>query len=372
MNELSITLGMGIDKGDKGYKVSVQVVQPGEVAAKKEGQGAPVTLYQAEGATIFEAIRKMTTDSPRKIYAAHLRIVVISEDMAREGITQVLDLLSRDYELRTNFYLLVAKGTTAENTLRILTPLEKNPANKLFQSTETSEKVWAPTRAITLDEFITDFVSDGKHPVISGIEVIGDIKKGQSLENIKEIRPETLLKIDGLAVFKKDKLIGWLNEEQSKVYNYITDNVKSTVGHITCPQGGLVTLEVFHSKSEIKGSVQNRIPRIDLELNIEQNVGEVQCKIDLTKAATIQELEQISQQKLQTMLQNTIQTVQKKYKVDIFGFGEAIHRSNPQAWKSLKADWDDDFTDLKVHVKVNVKIKRLGTVTDSFYQKAKE
>src|SRR4051794_14201842 len=113
LNELAISVALGIDKVDGQYQVTAQVVQPGEVAAKKGGNGgsAPVTMYQEKGVTTFEAIRKMTTISPRKIYAAHLRIVVFSEELAREGIGEALDLLSRDYELRTDYYLLVAKGT---------------------------------------------------------------------------------------------------------------------------------------------------------------------------------------------------------------------------------------------------------------------
>ena len=38
-------------------------------------------------------------------------------------------------------------------------------------------------------------------------------------------------------------------------------------------------------------------------------------------------------------INQTIETVQKQYKSDIFGFGEAIHRSNPKEWKKIKKQW---------------------------------
>ena len=61
--------------------------------------------------------------------------------------------------------------------------------------------------------------------------------------------------------------------------------------------------------------------------------------------------------------------MQNHLKVDIFGFGDAIHRADPAAWKILKEDWDERFTHLDVNVQADVKIRRIGTVTNSFFHK---
>ncbi|CAM3363976.1 Ger(x)C family spore germination protein [Paenibacillus lupini] len=370
LNELAISVAMGIDKSGSQYQVTVQVVQPGEVAMQKGGSEGmtPVTLYKAEGTTIFEAIRKMTTVSSRKIYAAHLRIIVIGEELAREGIGDALDILSRDYELRSDSFLLIAKGTTAAHTLGILTPLEKIPANKIYESIQTSEKVWAPVISVTLDKFINDIESKGKNPVISGIKVSGSNEKGGSLGNMKTTQPAVSIQNNGLAVFRKDRLIGWLNQEDSKGYNYILNNIVSTVGHVDCPHGGQVALEVIHSEAQIKSSFQNGRPRLAVELRTEQNVGEVKCQIDLTDMQVIRELEQQAEQVLQGILEHLLEVSQKKYKSDFIGFGNALHRSNPGEWRSLKTDWDEIFEDAETDVTVKVKIKRTGTVTNSFME----
>lgn len=370
LNELAISVAIGIDKVGSKYQVSVQVVQPGEVAARtSDSSGStPVTMYRTRGTTIYEAIRKMSTFSPRKIYAAHLRVAVIGEALAREGIGDALELLSRDYELRTDYYLLVAKGTTAADALEILTPLEKIPANKVFGSISTSEKVWAPVMTVTLDKFITAYVSKGKNPVLSGIKITGELENGRTRGNLETIRPAAQLGNAGLAVFRKDRLIGWFNERESKGYNYITNNVKSTVGHVTCPQGGNVALEVARSNARIKGTIKNGRPRLAVEISVEENVGEVQCRIDLTREEAIRDLEQRAEQVLKSIIESSIKVAQNKYRTDIFGFGNAVHRSNPVAWKSLQADWDNIFSDSVVDVTVKMKIKRTGTLTNSFME----
>lgn len=374
LNDLAIEVAMGIDKSGGQYRITTQVVDPGEVAARKGGTGrTPVTVYQATSGTIFEAQRKMTTMSPRKIYIAHLRMVVIGEELAREGISEFLDFLSRDHEQRPDFFVVVAKGTSAENVLKILTPLEKIPANKLFYSLKTSEKVWAPTSSVTLDVLISDLVSTGKQPVLTGLEIKGDQEAGESTENIEEIAAPAQLQYSGLGVFKKDKLVGWLNEAESKGYNYIMDNVKNTVGVIRCPKGGKAGMEVIRSKAVMKGKVKNGKPEADVEIRIEANVGEIACKnLDLTKTDTIYEMEARSEQRVKEITEKAIKKAQKKYKADIFGFGEAVHRANPKFWKRIEKNWDREFVDLPVNVKVDVKIRRTGTVSQSFLKELKE
>ncbi|GAA3318406.1 hypothetical protein GCM10020331_021070 [Ectobacillus funiculus] len=51
---------------------------------------------------------------------------------------------------------------------------------------------------------------------------------------------------------KKDKLVGWLNEEESKGLNYVLGDVKkNTVGSIKCPKGGSAVIEIFFVQSQI-------------------------------------------------------------------------------------------------------------------------
>lgn len=336
LNELAIAVALGIDKVGNQYKVSVQVVEPTEVAGKKGGDKTPVTTYQITANTIFEAVRKMTTINPRKIYPSHLRIVVLGESLAKEGIGQALDLLSRDEEIRTDFFIVVSKHTTAENTLKVLTKLETIPAVSLFSTLQTSEKQWAPTTTVTLDQLITTLVSEGRDPVLTGLVILGDEQIGQEKRNMEKVLTPTTLQYSGLAVFKKDKLVGWLNETESKAYNYISDEIKSTVGYVTCPQGGKITFEVIRSKTKVKGSVKDGQPQIDIEIRIEINIGEVQCSIDLLETKNIAEVERLANSKVEGFIDATVKKVQKKYKVDIFGFGDVIHRSNPKEWRKLK------------------------------------
>jgi len=371
LNELAIVTAIGIDKTKDGYSVSIQVLNPSELAGNTSSGRTEVVRFVKSGETVFEALRKLSTDTPRSIYLAHLREVVFGEELAREGIGKALDFISRDHEMRTDFYITVAKGSTAADILNIQTAIEKVPANKLFNALENSESVWAAAKTVKLDELINSIVSKGKEPVLTGIYHYGDAEVGGSIENVHNVSPDTGLRIDYLAVFKKDKLIGWLNMNESKGFNYITDNIKNTVVTIE-QEDGKITIETLRSKTKVKGKMEKGKPVIDISITPEGNIADVESSIDLSKPENIDKLEKGYSDNIKEKVQTSIQKVQEDFQSDIFGFGEVIHRADPKAWKGLKDNWDEHFTNLNVNVHVKADIRRLGTITDSFQKETKE
>ncbi|MCV9886757.1 Ger(x)C family spore germination protein [Metabacillus halosaccharovorans] len=371
LNELAIVTAIGIDKTEDGYSVSIQVLNPSELAGNTSSGRTEVARFIKSGETVFEALRKLSTDTPRRVYLAHLREVVFGEELAREGIGKALDFISRDHEMRTDFYITVAKGSTAADILNIQTAIEKVPANKLFNALENSEIVWAAAKTVKLDELINSIVSKGKEPVLTGIYHYGSAEVGSNIENVHNVSPETGLRIDYLAVFKKDKLIGWLNMNESKGFNYITDNIKNTAVTIE-QEDGKITIETLRSKTKVKGKMEKGKPVIDITVTPEGNIADVESSIDLSKPENIDKLEKKYADNIKEKVQTSVQKVQEDFQSDIFGFGEVIHRADPKAWKGLEDNWDEHFTNLNVNVHVKTEIRRLGTITDSFQKETKE
>lgn len=371
LNEIAIVTAIGIDKTKDGYLVSIQVVNPSEIAGKTATGRAEVIRFMKTGSTIFEAMRRLSTDVPRRVYVAHLREVVFGEELAKEGIGKVLDVFSRHHEMRSDFFLTVAKGAKASDILNVQTALEKDPAIKIANTLETSEKVWAPTRPVTIDELITSIVSKGKEPILTGIHVYGNPESGSAVTNVQNVSPKTGLKIDTIGVFKSDKLIGWLNEKESKGFNYITDNIKATIVTFPC-KDGKITIATTHSKTNVKGKIEKGKPKISINVTSDGNVGEVACKFDLSKPEKIKELNKKYQHSIKENIEAAIKKVQEDYQSDIFGFGEVIHRTDSKAWKHLQQNWDQEFAKLEVTVNVKAEIRRLGTITESFQKEIEE
>ncbi|WZL73328.1 Ger(x)C family spore germination protein [Clostridiaceae bacterium 35-E11] len=372
IDELAIASAVGIDKTKEGYLVTAQIINPGEIAAEKTSNRTVVSSYRASGETVFEAIRRLTLETPRKTYFGHIRLLVLGEDLAREGIGKTLDFFSRDPEIRTDFYIIIAKNSRAEELLNILTPIEKIPANKMYDSLEMSAKSWASTLHVTLDELIRSLLSKGKNPVLTGVIIKGSPQLGVAMENIEKVDIPTTIQIRYLGAFKKDKLVGWLNEEESIGYNYISDKVESTIVVITCSEEGKLGVEIIRTKAKIKGIVRQSKPEVSIDIWVEGNVADVECTMDVTNLQNIYEIETKVAARIKQETIAAIRKAQKELRSDIFGFGEAIHRADPKAWHTFKDDWDEIFTSLPIHVNVTSRIKRTGTITKSFQQELKE
>lgn len=373
LNELSIATAIGIDKSGDKYTVSVQLMNPSEIAGQKSsGQRAASVVYKAEGKSIFEALRRMTLSTSRKIYVSHVRVIIFGEQVSREGIKDLLDFLSRDHEMRSNVYMLTAKNSRAEDVLSVLSVIEKIAANKIYLSLRSSEQSWAATSVVKLDELINSISSNGRDAVMNGVLVKGNLEIGSTNENIKNSQPPATLAIDNIGIFKKDKLIGWLSEKEGIGYNQITGKIKSTVVTVNSPEGGNVGIEIKNSKASVKGKVENGKPKIYIDFKASGNVGDVQSTVDVTKAENIRKLEAETEKNMEKNMKEVIGRAQKEFQSDIFGFGEAIRRSNPKEWKKIEKNWHNEFKDLSVDINTTVTIKQIGTTTKPIPGEIKE
>lgn len=362
LNELAIVIAAGIDKTDEGYEVSVQIINPSEIATKNTSGQSPVTTYHATGDSVFEAIRKMSTLTPRKAYFAHLNILVIGDNLAKDGINQTIDLFARDPETRNDFSVIVSSYSPAKEILNVLTPLEKIPGNKILNSLRASEKAWGTTLSVDIDQILQNIGSEGSSFILPTIELIGEKDVGAEIENLEKIATPTILKYSGLAVFKQDKLIGILTEIESKSFNYINNNIKSTLEIISCPNDdGTLTTEITSSKAKITGDFKNNIPKINVRLDISQNVGEIQCNIDVTDIKMIEYINFNTEESVKKQIEETLETIQQYYHTDIFGFGDVLHREDPKEWRKIKKNWSKVFTELRVKVEVHVTTQSLGS-----------
>jgi spore germination protein KC len=373
ISELMIVTGMGIDRDSTTgeYKVTLQIINPGEIASQTKTERLEVTTYQTTGESIYEVMRRFSTEVPRKMYLSHIQLVIFGEELAKEGIGKTLDFISRNHEFRTDFFILVSKNSKAEDILNVLTPTESSPSVSLYSSINVSEKVWAPTKGVHLDELLNTLISEGKEPILTGVKVGGDKDKGDEVSSLEQIKPAAITKITGYAAFKKDKLVGWLSENESKGYNYIINNITSTVGSIPCEGGGIIALEVKKSKTDLKANVKNGKPSITIKTDIEADLGEIQCDMDLTKTEIIKKVEKDAGYQVEGLMEEVITKAKEEFKSDIFGFGETIYRQHPKAWKKLKGNWDETFQDLEISSDINYKIRRIGTISDSFQKDIK-
>jgi spore germination protein KC len=372
VNTLAIAVCIGIDKTENGYLVTEQVLNPRAIASKKATAESPVVIYTAEGNDLAEIVRRFTMQSSRILYNGHLRMVVIDEDVAKDGIQNILDYFLRNYEYRTDFYFVIAKNSTANEVLGILTPIESVPGFSMYISLKMSEEKWAAMKSIRIIELVNSIIADGDNPVLTGIEISQDEISPKSTDILKQSGEYKKLKYTGLGAFNKDKIVGWLDEDESKGYNYITDNVKNTIEYVDYDSKVKITYEIINAKSRTEVYFLENKPAIEVKIKTKCNIVIVEGEFDVSAEENKQILNKLLASKVKLLCEKALNKAQKELKTDIFGFGEAIHRKYPKTWGKLKDDWNDKFTDLPVNITVEVETNQLGQITKPLFIKEKE
>lgn len=377
LNETAFVLGLGIDKAPSGFKVTLQVVIPSAITPQAAGGGGgvgvPVTKSSFIVPTLYETQRQYALISSRSAYYGHIRVLVIGEELARSGIGEVLDVLRRSREPRDDYYVMVARNNTAENVLGILTPLNKLPASKLFETLEKSQNISAKTVAVPFRDFLENLLSEGKSPVLTGLEIIGDAKAGKKQSSLEDTTPKARMRFSNVAVFRGDKMLGWLDDNQSIGYNYVTDNVVQSTGPVTGEDGMPIVIGALQTNTIRKVKIENGKPHIYLHVKATCNVQEVESQDDLSKEETIQELERKAEERIIYRMRSSVEQINERFNADIMGFGESIYRANPKAWAKLKEEYGGDYLkSLQIHYKATVRINRIGLIDKSIIGDIKE
>lgn len=374
LNELAVVVGMAIDKAEDDYRLSVQIVNSGEINPQLNPSGAaPIVIRSETGPTIYEANRKTSMSTPKRVYVSHLRVLVISEEVAKDGITEILDLISRDRDFRTDFIVIVAKDGQAVDILKVLTTLERIPANQLYESLKNSNKVWAEAIYLDFNDLLKTATVAGKSIALSGIELIGDIKVGETKENTEKSESPARLAYTGIAIFDKTALIGWLDSSDGKGFSYITNQIKNTVEHLNCAPNEKMSIEIKDAKTKLNASInENKQPKITIKLNVNGVIGESNCSLNLSEPKSIKNIEKLLEEEITKDIKQTIEKVQKEYAVDVFGFGQAIRSSYPNVWHKLKDDWQTHFSTLDNDIQVNANINKVGSTNKSIKDVLKE
>lgn len=372
LNQVSIITGMAVDRGDKKkYKLSVESLNPSELNPNQAAGNAPSIIYSLEGDSLADMSRRMNIGLSKKMIYSHMRTVVISEEVAREGLLDYFDYLERYREIRDDFNVVIAKDVQASDILKISYPVQKVSTLKLHMQLNTAADDWGADPNIRKKDIISSWTSEGRQPVTAVVTITGPPKKGNSVDNMKNLEPQAMVELVGMSIFNDQKLIGFLPLRDTRNYLWTQNKLNLTSLAIPCDKNKLLTVRVFRSHTKVQTTYRDDKPHIGVNIDIESRLDATQCGEDLSKLKTYQGLERKIENYVKEEVRRTIRNVQRTYKVDIFGFGEEMKRQEYGYFKSVKDKWDEEFSKANIEVNASVTLRRSGIRTKSFLTEIK-
>lgn len=359
LNDMAIITVVSIDKADDKYEMSFLIANArNSQTTSKEGQ-AQTTVYSGKGKTLTEAAEHIDFKSPKKLYLGHVNVVVISEEIGREGFLKIADFLMRYPETRKQFFLIQAKDCKAKEILNMVSPLESFPSQHIASLLKTGRDSESVIQIVDYASFVSKSLDEGVDPMLPAIKIIGDPEKGGDEKNLESTKQKAYLKLESVAIYRNDKFVDYLDFSNNLMVNIINNKVHE-MKTIFKYKNNKIGLTSDNLKTEVKIKNYNTV---NINISGEGSITEINANIDLENTNTLTEMEKALNNNIKKRCKKVIEKMQKKYHTDVFGFGNKLYKSNPKTWKKIENKWNDKyFPNLKINIKSNIKITKAGSL----------
>lgn len=346
-DQLAFITAAGMDVTPDGrVEISSQIAIPSalNVEETEKSTRKSFLVVSAAGKNVMDAGRSMQAKLSRRLFYQHRQAILIGDRMARRGIADMLDMFVRNPKSELRSTVAVVKDGTAKELLDINPKFDpfSGVAILRVQATEGETPYY-------YRQFLAEALSEGSTPLVPAFRA----------ENGSELAYAGAAVLDN----SKDlKLAGYLDLNESFLANWIIGRQSELAVTSFVHRGqGNVTLRLQKLSSRIRvGLTKEGEPSIEVSLRGDGNIIENNSSLDPSKSGDRRTVEQELASVTQQSVRQLIGKVQRQYKTDVFGFGERIHRRYPGRWKTLKKDWNRNFSELQVSIRVTLHAKSSG------------
>lgn len=379
-DEMGYILMMGIDKGKENIiraTFQIAVPQPAEGGEAK----VATEIIEVEAASLFGAQQLASAFISKHLTLIHNKAVVVSEEIAREGLSKYINPLVRSRELRRTTFLMVAKGKAGEF-------IEKNKGLIFEKYPSRQLDIFMASADLTgfilksdIHRFYQGLKSPGQQPTTALVAVQKN-KEEQNEEASSRSNEEKTIeeiaylpgeiprkggnKIDliGQAVFKEDQLVGFLNGKETRYYQMLTGEFKTSIFSFPepkDPEENLIVMEIRRGRHpEIRVKANGIKTVIEVNLFLEGETLSIQSGKNYEKGKLEKDLEQYISASISQEVTQLIKKTQEEYASDIFGFGEYT-RAFFWTWQDwVDYAWLEKYPFCEVKVQTFFNIRRTG------------
>ncbi|UNK20984.1 Ger(x)C family spore germination protein [Paenibacillus sp. N3/727] len=316
-----------------------------DVSGSESGTKKYSEIHTVSGNTSRHNRDIIDREVPGRFSASKMRVILIGEALARQGIYPILDVFYRDPSSALNAKIAVVEGTSKDaiNMKLSGTKLISEHFSKLIQSAENRTIVPAVDLQLICPSML-DPGDDFAVPYIS--------------------KSETKPSVYGIALFSGDIMKDTLKSEDSFLYLLMNDKL-AKAGSLTLKineegnreQEKYIAMNIQRLKRKMKVNVNGyRNIHVTLDLNLKVTAIEYP-KDHLNDRRVLGELNK----KLSEELTRRAQAITKKMQqanFDGFGIGRRVMAYYPDTWENL--NWIEDYPKVEFDSKVTVEIVSHG------------
>ena len=342
LDDKMIIHGVGIDRVENTFELTIQ--QFSVTGSNEKEEGAQVV--KTKGNSLMDAFSDLSLQTGKTPMFSQNLVLAIGEETAYNGINDILDFFVRYYESRPTVKIIIVKGK-AESVLSFKRDDKLIMAKDIMAITE-SERINSKVMSSNIFQFAGALKNSTLDPIASIVSV--------EMQNDEEI-----LAANGTAVFKDDKLAGFIDTNSTRGALIINNRLNGGTEVIDVESVGKVSYSLEKSKSKVKFKLENGKPVYNIIIKINTNIYEIERDIKNQlpdNAFNLMEEALIS--RIKTITSQAIYKSIFEYNSDIFGFGQIALKSDKEYFRTVENNWDQAMKEAKYNIYVSVKIDDTG------------
>lgn len=356
MNELTFVYGLFIDVGKEPGTVEITINSPlpnrlssGGQPGGSSGSGGIYSTVSKTANTITEAVHLIQQDLTRQLSLAQLKVVVLGEAYAKQGISELLEWIKKEPSLPLATYIMASPGSAKEMTK--LTPTyEQLPAEVL--------RKFASERHM--------FTTTIKDCLIAEASKMGFamnyLSFGRKEEPSEEGKSEYWAGIQGAMLFQEDKMKGILKNPEGSALAWAAGNLNFVSYYVTWDEGKSAANVIFVSAKVSKAvTLTNSAPVFTVKLKGKASITYLKDSQNRDEASLSIIILDKLKEKVNADLTGAIRSSQE-VGADVLQLGLLLEWNDPKRWEQLKDRWEDYYRDeADIKVTTDFRILDFGT-----------
>lgn len=276
----------------------------------------------------------LNLENAYELNLSHCSAIVISEELAKDGIENFVGTVGNNTEIRPTCNVLICQES-AKDFLEAASKIEDVSA-KFYNSFINSAKTTSYVTPCRLSEFYAATTNDVKQPV-----AVYSFIKDDTLESL------------GLAAFKECKMVGRLSGLDTLCYNILTNNFdRATIEIYNSQNDGIpITVDISRSdNTKIQVKLEDGKPTATCQINIEAKLISAGKNFDLTSPQSQVEIESEINKFLEDNISNFLYRTSEEYKSDIIGFQGYFKRNFLTQDELDKYNWEKLYPETKFQI----------------------
>ncbi len=338
VENLSVPIGLGVDINktigkDRVYKLpfALYVFEPsGNITS---------SIITGEANTIGETREDRQVKNNKRYLLGLEKVYIISEDFARDGFHEMIDILVHNPQINDRAFMAVCKGKS-EDILKYKMPGYANSTEFIEGMIKNSKyfNFFAPQ--YTMMDLIVRMDAEGRNTVLPYIEI-----------------KENGLEITGIAIFKQDKMMAKLDIEQAKIVNLLKEN--KVQGMLDIQKGPKEYINYYaESRRKVKCYKEGGKFKFVINLNLKGTIASNELYKNFNKdPKVLKEFTKEMENSIKKSCEDFINKSKCEYKVDFLDLGRV---AAAKYGRESGVDWNKVFCESDIEVNVKVKVDTEG------------